>query len=250
MSDETGAVAESVPPAAPAAPTRFPCAISGIERPRKDMMAIEELRPGMAERIRRDYPNLPDGALISRAEITRYRRIYVEEALKEEHGEVTELEAKVASSIAASDTLAENIEASFQSKRTIGEVLADHVASFGGSWNFIIYFAVVMAIWMGYNLAVGEEKAFDAYPFILLNLVLSTLAAIQAPIIMMSQKRQEAKDRMRSLNDFQINLKAELEIQHLHEKIDYMLTKQAQRMAEIQQIQLELLHERKGKKGH
>jgi len=84
---------------------------------------------------------------------------------------------------------------------------------------------------------------FDPYPYILLNLVLSTLAAIQAPIIMMSQKRQEAKDRLRSQNDYQVNLKAELEIRHLHEKVDHLLSRQWQRLAEIQQMQLELMHD-------
>ena len=96
---------------------------------------------------------------------------------------------------------------------------------------------------MGYNLYVGEERAFDAYPFILLNLVLSTLAAIQAPIIMMSQHRQESKDRLRSLNDYKVNLKAELEIQHIQEKLDYLLTKQWQRLSEMQHMQMELMQE-------
>ncbi len=91
----------------------------------------------------------------------------------------------------------------------------------------------------------ARRTAFDAYPFILLNLILSTIAAIQAPIIMMSQKRQEAKDRLRSLNDYQVNLKAELEIRHLHEKIDHLINKQWQRLAEIQQLQLEIMQDRR-----
>ena len=88
-------------------------------------------------------------------------------------------------------------------------------------------------------------QAFDPYPFILLNLILSCVAALQAPIIMMSQKRQEAKDRLRSLNDYQINLKAELEIRHLHEKMDHLISRQWQRLAEIQQLQLEIMSERR-----
>ena len=96
---------------------------------------------------------------------------------------------------------------------------------------------------MAINVAIGLRQAFDPYPFILLNLVLSCLAAIQAPIIIMSQKRQEARDRLRAENDYRVNLKAELEIRHLHEKIDHLLTKQWERLAEIQQIQLELLQE-------
>ena len=96
---------------------------------------------------------------------------------------------------------------------------------------------------MAFNVVLIEQERFDPYPFILLNLVLSCLAAIQAPIIMMSQKRQEAKDRLRSENDYRVNLKAELEIRHLHEKIDHILTRQWERLAEIQQIQLEMMQD-------
>src|SRR5581483_8369212 len=129
-------------------------------------------------------------------------------------------------------------------KRTAGERIADVVADFGGSWSFIICFFAVLVAWMAFNVWAGAAKTFDPYPFILLNLVLSCLAAIQAPIIMMSQKRQEAKDRLRSENDFRVNLKAELEIRHLHEKIDHILTRQWERLAEIQQIQLEIMQKR------
>lgn len=104
-------------------------------------------------------------------------------------------------------------------------------------------FAIVLGVWIGYN-ARGHET-FDPYPFILLNLILSCIAAIQAPIIMMSQRRQEAKDRERSLNDYRVNLKAELEIRHLHEKIDHLLFKQWQRLSEIQELQLEMMQDRK-----
>jgi len=144
---------------------------------------------------------------------------------------------------ARQDTIAENTEEEFEEHRTLGERLSDGLASFGGSWSFLIAFAAVLLVWMGVNLVQGMERAFDPYPFILLNLVLSCLAAIQAPIIMMSQKRQEAKDRLRSLNDYQVNLKAELEIRHLHEKIDYLISRQWQRLAEIQRMQLEMMHE-------
>ncbi len=123
--------------------------------------------------------------------------------------------------------------------------MSDVLAAFGGSWSFLIVFALFLALWMGYNVTAGDRSAFDAYPFILLNLILSTIAAIQAPVIMMSQKRQEAKDRLRSLNDYQVNLKAELEIRHLHEKLDHLISKQWQRLAEIQQLQLESMQEKR-----
>ena len=220
-------------------------AISGKKYRRRDMVNIDGLRPSLAERIRSDFPDLPANAMISRTELARYRMIYVEELLQQEHGEFTELDRQVAESISNQDTIAENTEEEFEEHRTLGEVLSDHLASFGGSWAFLISFFTVLVIWMGFNLYQGETSAFDPYPFILLNLVLSCIAAIQAPIIMMSQKRQEAKDRLRAFNDYRVNLKAELEIRHLHEKMDYLISKQWQRLAEIQQMQLEIMQERR-----
>jgi uncharacterized membrane protein len=117
------------------------------------------------------------------------------------------------------------------------------VADFGGSWNFIGLFALVLVVWMAFNVWVASRAVFDPYPFILLNLVLSCVAALQAPIIMMSQKRQEAKDRLRAENDYRVNLKAELEIRNLHEKVDHLITRQWERLAEIQQIQLEIMQD-------
>ena len=129
------------------------------------------------------------------------------------------------------------------SKLTLGEALADRIATFGGSWRFIIVFGSVLLVWILINTIALAAKPFDPYPFILLNLILSCLAAIQAPVIMMSQNRQETKDRLRSENDYRVNLKAELEIRHLHEKVDHLLSRQWERLAEIQQIQIELLSE-------
>ena len=222
---------------------RHPCAITGRPRPRKDLIRLDELRPALADRIRADHGSLADDALIARSEVNRYRNLYVEEMLRDEHGEFTELDRQVVESIANQDTIAENVEDEFLEHRTLGQRLSDGLASFGGSWPFLISFGVFLLIWMAMSVAMGEAKSFDPYPFILLNLVLSCLAAIQAPIIMMSQKRQDAKDRLRSHNDYQVNLKAELEIRHLHEKLDHLITKQWQRLAEIQQIQLEMLQD-------
>lgn len=218
-------------------------AVSGKKFRKRDMIKIDSLRPSLAGRIREDFPNLPPNAMISRSELARYRMVYMEELLQQEHGEFTELDRQVAESISNQDTIAENTEDEFEEHRTFGERLSDHLASFGGSWAFLITFSVVLLVWMGYNVLRGEEGAFDPYPFILLNLVLSCIAAVQAPIIMMSQKRQEAKDRLRAFNDYRVNLKAELEIRHLHEKIDYLISRQWQRLAEIQHMQLEIMQE-------
>lgn len=239
--------ADSAAATEPAGKPRGTCAISGRQRPRKDLVPLDVIRPALAERIKADHPDLQHDAMISRGEINRYRLMYVEELLKAEHGEFTELDRQVTESIAKQDTIAENTEAEFAEHRTFSERLSDDLAEFGGSWAFLIVFFVVMAAWMAFNLWLGEKSAFDAYPFILLNLVLSCLAAVQAPIIMMSQKRQDKKDRLRSLNDYRVNLKAELEIRHLHEKMDHLISRQWQRLAEIQQIQLELMQERRKK---
>ena len=234
--------------ASTSAPKKHACAITGKERPKKDLVNIDTLRPALTDRIRRDFPDLPAEAMISRTELARYRNIYVAEMLKDEHGEFTELDRSVVESIANQDTIAENIEEGFEEHRTFADRVSDGMASFGGSWSFLLSFSLLLAVWMGYNVFRGDPAAFDPYPFILLNLVLSTIAAVQAPIIMMSQKRQEQKDRLRSNNEYQVNLKAELEIRHLHEKIDHLITRQWQRLAEIQQVQLEIMQEKRGRK--
>jgi uncharacterized membrane protein len=224
-------------------PKKRAASITGERYRKRELIPVDQLRPALVERIRQDYPDLPPHAKISRSELARYRAEHLEDLLQQEHGEFTELDRQVTESISNQDTIAENTEEEFEEHRTFGERLSDHLASFGGSWAFLISFAVILVVWMGINIIQGEQRAFDPYPFILLNLVLSCLAAIQAPIIMMSQKRQEAKDRGRALNDYRVNLKAELEIRHLHEKIDYLISRQWQRLAEIQQMQMEIMQE-------
>ena len=125
---------------------------------------------------------------------------------------------------------------------SFGGKLADGVAAFGGSWRFIITFILLMCVWIGINLFL-LTKPFDPYPFILLNLLLSTIAALQAPVIMMSQNRKESKDRQRAINDYLVNLKAEIELRNLHEKINLLMQEQMQTLFEIQNSQLELLEE-------
>ena len=160
-----------------------------------------------------------------------------------EIGELTSLDQEVIESLQEHELLTENIEKQFERKLTFGEHLSDKIAEFGGSWKFIIIFGGVLVVWIIINGVLLATRAFDPYPFILLNLILSCLAALQAPVIMMSQNRAEARDRLRAENDYKVNLKAELEIRHLHEKIDHLLRKQYNRLFEIQQIQIELLEE-------
>jgi len=133
--------------------------------------------------------------------------------------------------------LAKNINKEFREQVTLGQRVADKVASFGGSWPFIFIFIFVLSVWMFYQIIVAHNKGFDPYPFILLNLVLSSLAAIQAPIIMMSQNRYAQKDRLRADHDYEINLKAEKEIEHVQKELDLIKENQNQRMIiEIEEI--------------
>lgn len=240
LHDENGGAAGR---ARRARPLRFKCVICGKEKPSKDVLRLDVVRPNLYERIRDAYPELPSEGFICIDDLDRFRSAYVGELLRSERGELTNLEQEVVRSLAEHEMVAENTEAEFEVKRTFGERLSDHLANFGGSWSFLIIFAAVLCVWMAFNVIAAAQEEFDPYPFILLNLVLSCLAAVQAPIIMMSQKRQEAKDRLRSENDYRVNLKAELEIRHLHEKIDHILTRQWERLAEIQQIQLEMMQE-------
>lgn len=224
--------------------TRAICSITGEAHPDRDLILLDHLRPALAERIRKDHPGLATDARISRTAADRYRMLYVEELLLQERGELTKLDREVARSLAEGVPVSTNVEENFDEARTFGERLSDAIAAFGGSWTFLITFGLGLAGWILIN-AVQVGHAFDPYPYILLNLILSCIAAVQAPIIMMSQKRQEAKDRLRSFNDYRVNLKAELEIRHLHEKIDHLITRQWQRLAEIQELQIELLQERR-----
>ncbi|MCK1439756.1 DUF1003 domain-containing protein [Bradyrhizobium sp. 15] len=235
----------------PAMPTQARCrrqdrahsAISGRDESRSNLVSLDQLAPKLVERIRLDHPTLASGALISCGEAAGYRRIYVEELLQAEHGELTELDRQVAESLANQDTITENIDLEYEVQRTVGERLSDHLADFGGSWGFILWFMAALVGWIGFNQVASDSVRFDPYPYILLNLILSCVAALQGPIIMMSQKRQDAKDRLRSQNDYEVNLKVELEIRHVHEKLDYLMSRQWQRLAEIQRLQLDMLQD-------
>jgi uncharacterized membrane protein len=227
--------------AAPRKRPRPKCALCGKDA--RDAVRFEAVRPEIATLITAEHPDLGPTDHICGRHIDDYRTRYVADLLARERGELGDLEQQVVESLAREETVSRDVETAWEGRRTLGERVADTVADFGGSWIFIGIFFFVLAIWMGFNVWASTRGAFDPYPFILLNLVLSCLAAIQAPIIMMSQNRQEAKDRLRSQNDFRVNLKAELEIRHLHEKIDHLINRQWERLAEIQQVQMEIMRD-------
>jgi uncharacterized membrane protein len=221
----------------------LPCPVCGEPKPAHGMVHGAMVRPAVAALIARDHPGWGGGSLVCSECLHRFRTEYVEDVLEEDRGELSRIELEVVESFKQQELITQNLNRAFESGSTIGQRVADRVATFGGSWAFITIFFAILTAWMVVNSAALLRKPFDPYPFILLNLVLSCLAAIQAPIIIMSQNRQEAKDRLRSENDYRVNLKAELEIRHLNEKIDLLLSQQWRRLLEIQRIQMDLLEE-------
>ena len=219
------------------------CYISGKHLPKEQLISGTSIRKNIFDLIKQDYPDFEVTHFVSTSVLNRYRNKYLESLLKSELGELSELEREVIQSIDKQELLSSNIEEELTEQLTLGERASDKLASFGGSWVFITIFFSFLLLWMLVNAYYLAQEAFDPYPFILLNLLLSCLAAIQAPIIMMSQNRKEAKDRQRSEYDYQVNLKAELEIRLLHEKIDHLIINQNQRLIEIQQIQVDLLED-------
>jgi uncharacterized membrane protein len=206
------------------------------------------VRPAIARLIERETGHWDENKWICLTDLQRFQHEYVRSLLVDERGELSELDQEVVQGLKDHDIVARNPEAEVETHLTFGQRLADHIAAFGGSWSFIITFAVILFAWMALNSWVLVSKPFDPYPYILLNLVLSTLAAIQAPLIMMSQNRQETRDRLHAQHDYQVNLKAELEIRQLHQKIDHLLSHQWERLMEIQQVQIELINEVRGQR--
>lgn len=212
------------------------------------LVSGEMVGQAVADEIRKVYPDWSTSSVICRPCLSNFRVAYVQSMLQSEKGELTSLEQEVLDSLRQHEIIASNIEDEFEQSWTLGERLADRIATFGGSWTFLLCFGGFLAAWIIMNSIVLLVHPIDPYPYILLNLMLSCLAAIQAPIIMMSQNRQEAKDRIRSQHDYQVNLKAELEIRHLHEKMDHLISHQWERLLEIQEVQLEALSDLTPKK--
>ncbi|WP_245846420.1 DUF1003 domain-containing protein [Prosthecobacter debontii] len=221
------------------------CAVTGQPFPSSKLRPLASLTPQVAEIIRTQHPGLKESDLVSNEVVNEARLEHVRVLMQSQLGDLSHLDEEVLDSLHRHELLSERPldEQEEDQQQTLGQLLADKLAEFGGSWTFILFFAGVILVWILVNVTVLVNRAFDPYPFILLNLVLSCLASLQAPVIMMSQNRQEARDRKRAENDYKINLKAELEIRHLHDKIDFLLHQQTTRLMEVQQIQVELLRE-------
>ncbi len=217
--------------------------ISNKEYPISERVSAKTIRHSILNLIKKENPKFSHESFLAYSELNSYRERAISEYLIKEVGELSELEKTVLSSITNHTTLTDKIEGEEVQAMTLGQKVADKVATFGGSWTFIISFGVFILIWISANAYWLLNKGFDPYPFILLNLILSCLAALQAPVIMMSQNRQEEKDRDRSKKDYMINLKSELEIRTLHEKIDHFIMDQQQELLQIQKVQIEMMND-------
>jgi uncharacterized membrane protein len=221
----------------------FKSDLSGKEFPISNRVSGKSVRQSVLDIIQSENPQFAADNFLSISELTTYREKYVEGFLSKQIGKLTDLDKIVLDSFKEQGTLTDKLDGEDLQTMTFGQRIADKVATFGGSWTFIISFGIFLLVWIGINIYWLGNKGFDPYPFILLNLILSSLAALQAPVIMMSQNRQEEKDRERSKKDYMINLKSELEIRMLHEKIDHLIINEQQEVIEIHKVQIEMMND-------
>lgn len=209
----------------------------------------ELVRGPVAELMRRRHPDWDGTGFVCRADQDLFRGEYLREVLADERGEISDVERSVVEALREQEVLSTEPPVDDAARLSLGQRMADRIARFGGSWHFLGFFGAVLVVWMAVNTAGLLARPFDPYPFILLNLVLSCIAAVQAPVILMSQNRQSERDRERAWNDYRVNLKAELEVRLLSQKVDRLQMHQWQRLMEIQRIQTELIEEL-GRRGN
>lgn len=220
----------------------LPCAVCGTASSPDALTELGALRSSIVDRLQARAPLLTPASLVCSS--CRYvaRAEEVMARLEAERGELSALEREAALRASEHTTIAANIEEDFASTATVGDRAADRVATFGGSWTFVLGLSSVLVLWITANVILAA-RAFDPFPYILLNLALSCIAAFQAPLILMSQNRQSARDRMKADQDFLVNLKAEIEVAGVHEKLDHLLHVRWQDLLELQEIQLEMLRD-------
>ncbi|AWK05235.1 hypothetical protein HYN56_13725 [Flavobacterium crocinum] len=220
----------------------FKSAISGLSFAENEKVCGKSIHDPILGLIKKEFPDFNDDDCIAVNELNLYRQKYISNYLSTEISELSAMEKNVISSLKEDKSIVSIVEDE-EETRNLGQRVADKVADFGGSWTFIISFVIFITIWIGSNVFIFLNKGFDPYPFILLNLILSCVAALQAPVIMMSQNRQEEKDRNRAKKDYMINLKSELEIRMIHDKIDHLIMHQQQELIEIQKVQIEMMND-------
>ena len=221
----------------------FPCQICGEHRTKTGLVNGELVDASIADLITKEYPAWSPGGYICRPDPNRFRKQYVREEVEKEKEKCASLEGTVDNDLNVEDHLPGNDNLEYDDELTFGERLADSIAGFAGSWTFIGAFAGVILLWVIVNSYVLLARPFDPYPFILLNLFLSMLAAVQAPVIIMSQNRQEIRDRLHADRDYEVSIHTDREIHLLHRKMDHLMANQGQKLLEIQQIQLDLMDE-------
>ncbi|MGE0197685.1 MAG: DUF1003 domain-containing protein [Simkaniaceae bacterium] len=225
------------------------CEVCGQEFCYTKLFPVRLIQNSIIESALQKHPHINRNGFVCYPDLRELRTHYVEKLLLQDKGALSSLDKEVLESMQSQEVLSENVNKKFDRDLTFGEKLADKVAQFGGSWKFITSFLAILILWMIFNSFILYNRVFDPYPYILLNLVLSCLAAIQAPIILMSQNRQAEKDHLRANEDYCTNLKAELEIQQLHSKLDLFMKRQWETLIELQKMQLELtedlLHKKK-----
>jgi len=223
---------------------KFTSDISGKEFPQREKVDASLVRKPIVDAIKKDHPDFDDTCSLAMTELNEYREKYIADFLQQEMGQLDEMETKVVQALKDKTLISDNPDDDDDpANTTFGQRVADRVASFGGSWTFIIIFVTFLLGWIAVNVLLLANKGWDPYPFILLNLILSCVAALQAPVIMMSQNRQGEKDRDKAQNDYMVNLKSELEIRMLHEKIDHLILHQEQSLIEIQKVQVEMMND-------
>ena len=238
------ATGEPRPPAAIRRRTaRQKCQICGNSFASHDVLPGSLVRSNIAALIAQRMPAWNPSGVICHDCLNGFRAEYVRAEMERDRGELSGVEEEVMRSLRNGALLTANVNSEFDRSLSLGERIADRVAEFGGSWRFIILFFAMMGVWIIINSLYLLFQPFDPYPFILLNLVLSLLAAVQAPIILMSQNRQETRDRLRAENDYQVNLKAELEVRAVSEKLDLLIHQHWAHLLEIQQVQTEMIQD-------
>ena len=221
----------------------FLCQVCGENKNQNEVVPAASIPESIAGIIRKEYPGLSPQGYICNRDLNHFRTQYIREILEKERDELSSLEENITQSMKDHDLTTKNVNIEFDRQLSFGDKVSDRLAEFAGSWTFIALFSGFLLFWITLNTLILALRPFDPFPFILLNLFLSALAAIQAPVIIMSQNRQEERDRMNAEHDYQVNLNAEMEIHQLHRKIDHLLINQGERLLEIQKIQVELMEE-------
>jgi len=205
------------------------------------------VRDSILKLIKEEHPSIESDDVICFDDLNMYRKKIFEQFIADEEGDLNQIKSTVLNALQERETISSNLNEDDSKSLTLGQRCADRIASFGGSWSFILLALMALTTWIAWN--IFSNKVFDPYPFILLNLFLSCIAALQAPIIMMSQNRQSERDRKRLEEDYMVNLKTEIDIRMLNEKIDKLVSHQWQRLLKIQEMQVEMMEEMQREKN-